>query len=62
MPRSRKDARILNIKLASDVYDRLDIFCEETGMTKTKAVEKILNQYFDSYFKKPESKRILFKD
>lgn len=60
MPRSKKNARILNIKLASSVYDKLDTFCEETGMTKTMAVEKILNQYFETYFKKPESERKLF--
>lgn len=60
MPRPKKDAKILNIKLIKTVSDQLERFCEETGMSKTTAIEKILAQYFDSYFKKPESERKLF--
>lgn len=62
MPRSKKDAKIFNIKMATPVFKRLEQFCDETGMTKTMATEKILNQYFDEYFAKPESKRKLFKE
>ena len=42
MPRTKKDARILNIKLSTPIFDSLEHFCEETGMTKTMATEKIL--------------------
>ena len=62
MPRSKKDAKILNIKMATPVYEQLEQFCEESGMTKTMACEKILNQYFDEYFRKPESERKLFRE
>lgn len=61
MPRTKKDARILNIKLASPVYDQLDKFCEESGMSKTVATEKIMQQFFDEYFKRDEAERKIFK-
>lgn len=61
MPRQKKDAKILNIKLAKGVSDQLERFCEETGMSKTIATEKILSQYFDAYFRRPEEERKLFK-
>ena len=60
MPREKKDAKILNIKLARDVNDQLEQFCKETGMSKTVAVEKILKHYFDEYFQRPEKERTLF--
>lgn len=60
MPRQKKDAKILNIKLATQVNDQLEAFCEETGMTKTVAVEKILQHYFAEYFQKPKTERTLF--
>ena len=45
MPREKKDARYLNIKLASEIYDQLDRFCSETGITKTAATEKIMKKF-----------------
>ena len=61
MSRSKKDAKIVNIKLLREVHDQLEEFCDETGMSKTTAIEKILSQYFESYFKRPEGERKLFK-
>ena len=60
MPREKKDARYLNIKLASEIYDQLDRFCSETGITKTAATEKIMEKFFNEYFDKPEEERNLF--
>jgi len=57
MPRPKKDARILNIKLATPVYDKLEQFCDESGMTKTMAVERVLSQFFEQYFKRPVNER-----
>ena len=51
MPRQKKDAKILNIKLAREISDQLEQFCEETGVSKTIATEKILSKYFEEYFK-----------
>ena len=60
MPRTKKDARILNIKLSSPIYDKLDAFCEESGMSKTVATEKIFDQFFERYFEVPETERSEF--
>ncbi len=60
MSRTKKDAKILNMKLALPVYERLDRFCTESGLSKTVATEKILMQFFDTYFEKPESERVIF--
>ena len=60
MPREKKDAKILNIKLEKSVSDQLELFCDETGVSKTVATEKILSQYFEEYFKKDESERKIF--
>ncbi len=60
MPRQKKDAKALNIKLAKGVSDKLELFCNESGMTKTVATEKILSQYLERYFDRPEQDRKLF--
>lgn len=61
MPRQKKDAKILNIKLARKISDQLEQFCEESGISKTVATEKILSKYFEEYFSRPEEERTLFK-
>lgn len=57
MSRGKKDAKLLNIKLEREIHDQLEQFCEESGMTKTMATEKILSRFFDDYFKRPETER-----
>lgn len=57
MSRPKKDAKILNIKLATPVYNKLEQFCDESGLTKTMAVERVLSQFFEQYFKRPENER-----
>ena len=49
MPRPKKDAKPLNIKLDASIYKKLEQFCKETGMNKTVTVEKVLDQYLSSY-------------
>lgn len=61
MPRQKKNAKILNIKLAKEISDQLEQFCEESGISKTVATEKILSKYFEEYFSRPEEERMLFK-
>lgn len=61
MPRQKKDAKILNIKLAKEISDQLEQFCEESRISKTVATEKILSKYFEEYFSRPEEERTLFK-
>ena len=61
MSRLKKDARFLNMKMDREIYDRLETFCEETGMSKTTATEKILDQFFEKYFGRPEEERKIFR-
>lgn len=61
MPRQKKDAKILNIKLATPINDMLERFCEETCMNKTVATEKILEKFFEEYFKRSEDERNIFR-
>lgn len=61
MSRVKKDAKFLNMKLDREIYDLLEKFCEETGMTKTMATEKIMDQFFEKYFDRPEEERKIFK-
>lgn len=61
MSRQKKDAKILNIKLAREISNQLEQFCEESGISKTVATEKILSKYFEEYFSRPEKERTLFK-
>lgn len=61
MPRQKKDAKILNIKLAREISNQLEQFCEESGISKTVATEKILSRYFEEYFSRSEEERTLFK-
>lgn len=61
MPRTKKDAKILNIKLATSISDQLEQFCEETGLNKTTATEKIMEKFFEEYFNKDLSDRCIFK-
>ena len=45
MPRRKKDARILYIKLDRQLYELLEDRAEATGDTKTGLVEKILSEH-----------------
>ena len=57
MPRPKKDAKILNIRLALPISEKLARFCEESGQSKTVAVERFLDKCLDEYFEKPEESR-----
>ena len=51
MSRQQKPAEHLNIRLEKNVADRLAQFCKDTGLTKTAAVERALDQYIKEYQK-----------
>ena len=61
MPRPKKEYKVISMKLSTPIFDKLDQFCEETGMTKTVVVEKVLDRFLDEYFARPESERKFFK-
>lgn len=49
MAKQNKDWKALNIKLDRTVYEQLEKYCEETGLSKTVAVERILSKTFEKY-------------
>ena len=49
MSRQKKDFKALNCKLDSTIWDALDNHCEETGISKTFAVEKAVKKYLEDY-------------
>ena len=59
MPRQKKNAKVLNIKLSAPIDEKLKRFCEESGQTKTMAVERFLDKCLDEYFEKPEKERMV---
>ena len=54
MPRPKKP---LNILMDEQIYQKLEKYLEESGQTKTAAVERILGASLDKYFEKPEEER-----
>lgn len=54
MPRAKKDNTPTSFRLATDVYERLVAFCEETGQPKTVAVERAITMYIDDYERKQD--------
>lgn len=58
MPRSKKDAVMLNIRLNRAIAETLADYCERTGQTKTTAVERMLENELKKYFQQPEKKRV----
>lgn len=55
---SMKDAKILNIKPATAVNEKLEQFCEESVQTKTVDVKRFLDKCLDKYFGKSERERM----
>lgn len=55
MARTRKDAEMLHCRLDKKISDALTKLCNETGLTKTMAVERVLKTYVDTYKKSGKS-------
>ena len=58
MPRNKKDAVMLNIRLDRVIAETLADYCERTGQTKTMAVERMLQNELKKYYQQPEGKRV----
>ena len=59
MPRLKKDGQYLNVKIDRSVYHRLEEYCEESGYTKTAAVERALTLLMDNYESDRETLRLI---
>ena len=58
MARPKKDGKYLNVRIETAIYERLEKFSEESGQSKTFAVERALMEYMDDY---EEKQRLLKK-
>lgn len=57
MPRQKKDAQPISMKMDSTLYDQLQQYCAETGLSKTAAIERSLKRTLDDWFAIPEDQR-----
>lgn len=55
------DGKIVNLYLDRQIFSRLENYCDETGQTKTTAVERMLSKELNQYFEQPEDKRVPIK-
>ena len=51
MAREKKDGRYINYYIEREIFEQLEQYCKEVGQTKTLAIERILKEFFDDYFK-----------
>lgn len=51
MPMPKKEAEYLSCRLAKEAYDKLSYVSRESGLTKTKVVEKALDMFYEHYKK-----------
>lgn len=49
MARPKKNGTYLNVCIETPIYERLEVFCEDAGQTKTVAVERALMLYLEDY-------------
>ena len=50
MARAKKDGQYINCYAEREVVEKLEHYCEETGLTKTVAIERILKGFFATHF------------
>lgn len=51
MARPKKDCKPFSIRMEQTVFDRLSWYCEQSGQTKTVAIERAVMRYIDEYEK-----------
>ena len=48
--------------MSSPIYDKPDVFYEESGMSKTVAAEWIFDHFFEQYFEISKAERNVFQE
>ena len=49
MPRKKRDARYMNLYIATDAADMVDAFSKETGIPKSRIVENAVREYMKNH-------------
>lgn len=50
MPRQKKNNVPVSFRIEKEIFDRLERFCDDSGQSKTVAVERALDAYFRQYY------------
>ena len=49
MVREKKNSQPLSMRMDQSVFERLKRFCEQSGQSKTTAIERAVVKYIDDY-------------
>lgn len=49
MSREKKKSQPMSLRIEQTVADRLSAFCEQSGQSKTTAIERAIVAYIDDY-------------
>ena len=49
MARKIKESHPLSIRMEKDIYECLDQFCKDSGLSKTVAIERAVEMYIADY-------------
>lgn len=52
MPRAKKESVLISARIEKRTFERLEKFCEDSGLGKTVTLERALNLYMDEYYGK----------
>ena len=52
MGRIKKESKPFSIRMEKITFDRLAEYCEESGQSKTVAIERAINKFIDDYDEK----------
>lgn len=50
MPRAKKESVPISARIEKVTFERLEKFCEDSGLGKTVTLERALNMYMDAYY------------
>lgn len=56
MAKPKKESKPCSLRMEATLYERLDEFCQETGISKTAVLEKGAIAFMDNYISKMKEK------
>ena len=58
MPKAKKDAKKATFYLSTEIIEKLEQYCDETGLSKTVAVERFIDKCIKNYAEKEKAERV----
>ena len=49
MVKQKKDSKPMSLRMDSATFNRLQSYCNQSGQSKTVAIERAVNKYIDEY-------------